>query len=114
MFAVPVRIERFLSNLTVNETNSFTLNCTVHGVPTPQVSLYRVLAGTDQKLRSSETESGNAFNGNPYIAYTVAQSIGSDSGKYRCSAENDVKLKSVADKRKSESTVQVTVNGMAC
>ena len=83
-------------------------------MPTPEVSLYRMSGGATLKLQSPDTESGNALNGNPYIAYTVDQSTGSDSGKYRCSAENDVKLGSVPDKRKSESTVQVTVNGMAC
>jgi hemicentin len=103
---VPARIERFLSNLTVNETDSFNLNCTAHGKPTPQISLY----WADQKLRSSETESGNALNGNPYIAYTVAQSKGSNSGTYRCAAENDVKLGINADLRRSERTVRVTVN----
>ena len=113
MFAVPVRIEQFLSNITVNATDSFTLNCTVHGVPTPMVSLHRVSGGTDEKLQNSDIETGTTSNGNPYIAYIVAQSAGSLTGEYKCIGENDVNVGGVQDVRNSESTVQVTVNGMS-
>ena len=59
MFAVPVMINQFVANNTVNETESFTLNCSAHGVPEPNIALYQ--EGADQKLTSSMIVSGNCL-----------------------------------------------------
>ena len=114
MFAVPVMINQFLANTTVNETESFTLNCSAHGVPESNIALYR--EGSDQKLTNSMIVSGKLPNGDPYMAYNINSVQGLDSGQYKCIATNDVRrsLTAVSDIRTSESTVIITVNGRMC
>ena len=116
VFTVPVTIDQFLANTTVNETESLTLNCSAHGVPEPNIALYRVVLGSDQKLTGSMIVSGKLLNGDPYMAYNINSIEGLDSGQYKCIATNDVRRSQAdtSDMRTSESSVIITVNGMTC
>ena len=116
VFAVPVMINQFLANTTVNETDSLTLNCSAHGVPEPSIALYRVVDWSDQKLTSPMIVSGKLLNGDPYITYNVLSTQGLHSGQYKCIATNDVQRlqAAVPDMRTSESSVIITVNGRMC
>ena len=108
LFSVPARIVQFSSNISINKTKRFSLNCTVHGVPTPSVG---IVAVGRHKEGSSTTQNGTTINGNPYVVYAVGSAVESDSGKYKCIVQNDVNLGSAPDVRKAERTVEVTVNG---
>ena len=116
VFTVPVTIDQFLANTTVNETESLTLNCSAHGVPEPNIALYRVVLGSNQKLTGSMIVSGKLLNGDPYMAYNINSTEGLDSGQYKCIATNDVRRSetAISDQRTSESSVIITVNGMIC
>ncbi|XP_062509924.1 hemicentin-1-like, partial [Corticium candelabrum] len=109
---VPVTIDQFLANTTVNETESLTLNCSAHGVPEPNIALYRVVLGSNQKLTGSMIVSGKLLNGDPYMAYNINSTEGLDSGQYKCIATNDVRRSetAISDQRTSESSVIITVN----
>ena len=71
----PPKITYFQSSYTVNETNSVSMVCRTEGVPRPTV--YWVKTSNEKRVGEGEQ-------------FTIANTSGSDDGKYTCNAKNEL------------------------